>query len=92
MAQIIPIKELKNTMQVSELCHKKQEPIYITKNGYGDMVMMSMDCFEEMRKRIEFYEKLLISEREFDKGEYGDAFKHLEDLRKKYELQTDNIR
>ena len=91
MAQIIPIKELKNTLYVSELCHKNREPIYITKNGYGDMVMMSMDFYEDMRKRIEFYEKLLISDKEFEKGEYGEAFIRLEDLRKKYALQADNI-
>ena len=91
MAQIIPIKELKNTLRVSEMCHNSQEPIYITKNGYGDMVMMSMDFYENMMKRIEFYEKLLVSEKEFERGEYGDAFKRLEDLRIKYELQSDNI-
>ena len=55
------------------------------------MVMMSMDFYEDMRKRIEFYEKLLISDKEFEKGEYGEAFIRLEDLRKKYELQADNI-
>ena len=91
MAQIIPIKDLKNTLHVSEICHKYQEPIYITKNGYGDMVMMSMDYYENLRKRMEFYEKLIISEREIDRGEYHDAFGALEDLRKKYGLQTDNI-
>ena len=37
MPQIIPIKDLKNTSEISEMCHKAEEPIYITKNGYGDM-------------------------------------------------------
>ena len=35
MPQIIPIKELKNTSEISEMCHRTEEPIYITKNGYG---------------------------------------------------------
>ena len=46
MPQIIPIKDLKNTSEVSELCHSTSEPIFITKNGYGDMVLMSMETFE----------------------------------------------
>ena len=37
MPQIIPIKDLKNTSEISEMCHKAEEPIYITKNGYGDI-------------------------------------------------------
>ena len=48
MPRIIPIKDLKDTSGVSELCHSMKEPIYITKNGYGDMVIMSMELFEEL--------------------------------------------
>lgn len=36
MPQIIPIKELKNTSEISELCHSVSEPVYVTKNGYGN--------------------------------------------------------
>lgn len=46
MPQIIPIKDLKNTSEISEMCHKSDEPIYITKNGYGDMVIMSIERYE----------------------------------------------
>ena len=37
MPQIIPIKDLKNTSEISDMCHRAEEPIYITKNGYGDI-------------------------------------------------------
>ena len=47
MPQIIPIKDLKDTAKVSEMCHKSSDPIFVTKNGYGDMVLMSMEAFEE---------------------------------------------
>ena len=47
MPQIIPIKELKNTSEISDLCHKTNEPIYVTKNGYGDMVIMSIEKYEK---------------------------------------------
>ena len=47
MPQIIPIKELKNTSEISEMCHDSDEPIYVTKNGYGDIVIMSMELYEQ---------------------------------------------
>ena len=37
MPKIIPIKELKDTAKISEMCHENDGPIYVTKNGYGDM-------------------------------------------------------
>ena len=41
MPTIMPIRDLRNTSEISELAHKKQEPIFITKNGYSDLVVMS---------------------------------------------------
>jgi len=47
MPQIIPIRDLKNTSEISEKCKKSNEPIFITKNGYGEMVLMNMKVYEE---------------------------------------------
>ena len=55
MPQIIPIKELKNIAEISDMCHKSEEPIYVTKNGYGDMVIMSMENYENTMNRIAMY-------------------------------------
>ena len=52
MPQIIPIKDLKNTSEISDMCHKTEEPIYVTKNGYGDMVIMSMEIYEIGRAHV----------------------------------------
>ena len=52
MPQIIPIKDLKNTSEISDMCHKTEEPIYVTKNGYGDMVIMSMEIYESTMRQI----------------------------------------
>ena len=41
MPLILPIKELRNTNNISNIAHKHQEPIFITKNGYSDLVVMS---------------------------------------------------
>ena len=52
MQQIIPIKDLKNTSNISEICHTTDEPVYITKNGYGDMVIMSIEVFENITEKF----------------------------------------
>jgi len=48
MPQIVPIKELRDTNTISDKCHAKMEPIFVTKNGYGDLVIMSMETYEEL--------------------------------------------
>ena len=47
MPRIVPIRDLKNTTAISTLCHEDKEPIFVTKNGYGDMVIMSMETYEK---------------------------------------------
>ena len=48
MPKIMPITDLRNTTEVSNLCHTVGEPVFITKNGYGDMVIMSMETYDEL--------------------------------------------
>ena len=63
MPRIIPIRELKNTNNISELCRSTNEPIFVTKNGYGELVVMSMETYDEQLRRLEFYQELAISEK-----------------------------
>ena len=86
MPQIIPIKDLKNTSEISDMCHKAGEPIYVTKNGYGDMVIMSMETYEEMRKQISVYRDIEISERQVETGHVRDAREALQELKTKYSI------
>lgn len=46
------------------MCHRTEEPIYITKNGYGDMVIMSMESYESTIRRYAMYRDLEMSERQ----------------------------
>ena len=46
MPTIMPIRDLRNTSEISEIAHKLQEPIFITKNGYSDLVVMSAELYE----------------------------------------------
>jgi PHD/YefM family antitoxin component YafN of YafNO toxin-antitoxin module len=84
MPQIRPITELRNTNEISELCHKKNEPIFITKNGYGDLVVMSIETYEQQLAIVEVYKKLIEAEKEIKQGTLLDGEQVLEDLRNKY--------
>ncbi|MBC3898662.1 MULTISPECIES: type II toxin-antitoxin system Phd/YefM family antitoxin [Acetobacterium] len=86
MPKIIPIKDLKNTSQISEMCHVAEEPIYITKNGYGDMVIMSVEMYEITMKRLNMYRQLELSENQIDTGKTRDARESLDNLKKKYAI------
>lgn len=83
MPQIIPIKDLKNTSEISDMCHKTNEPIYITKNGYGDMVIMSMESYENVMRQLAVYGDIEISERQLENGQTKDARSALADMRAK---------
>ena len=50
MPLIMPIKELRNTTEISNIAHKEQEPIFITKNGYSDLVVMSSELYDKFCK------------------------------------------
>lgn len=86
MPHIIPIKDLKNTSEISELCHKTNEPIYITKNGYGDMVIMSMEIFESSMRQLSIYRDIEISEKQIESGQTKEAKTALAEMRAKYGL------
>ncbi len=73
MPKIIPIRDLRDTGRMSELCNASREPIFITKNGYGDMVIMSMAVFEERMAQLEMREKILAAKAQADSGELIDG-------------------
>lgn len=84
MPEIIPIRDLKNTTAISELCKKSTEPVFVTKNGYGDMVIMSMDAYEEKLALLDIYEKLDAAEEDYRVGRVMDAHASMTALRAKY--------
>lgn len=86
MPQIIPIRDLKNTSEISEKCHSYNEPIFITKNGYGDMVIMSMETYEKSLFLASVYGKLEEAEKQFAEGKVLDGDASLKGIRAKYGL------
>jgi PHD/YefM family antitoxin component YafN of YafNO toxin-antitoxin module len=86
MPHIIPIRDLKNTGAISQMCQEVDEPIYITKNGYGDMVIMSMKLFEDSLFMQNVYNRLAESETNFENGQKSNAKKSLKRIREKYNV------
>ena len=86
MPRIIPIRDLKDTSAISQMCSESSDPIYITKNGYGDMVIMSMKAYEEKMWLLDAYAKLAEAESELQSRKTVDARSALKELRKKHGL------
>ena len=84
MPQIIPIKDLRDTNKVSELCNSVNEPIFVTKNGYGDMVVMSMAAYEEKLAKLDMFSKIMEGKAQADDGELTDGATAIKKLRGKY--------
>lgn len=59
MPHIRPVSDLRNNFaDISRIVHETAEPVFLTKNGYGDMVVMSMEAYEKFKLDIMIYEKL----------------------------------
>ncbi len=72
MARIRPISDLRNKSQeISKICHDTGEPVFITKNGEGDLVVMSLAAYERDQARLELYRLLGEAEEDLRSGDRG---------------------
>ena len=83
MPNIRPISDLRNNSnEISEFCRATREPVFITKNGVGDMVVLSVESYERQQAQLELYAKLAQAEMEIAAGAPGiDFFDFAEKLR-----------
>ena len=85
MPIIMPIRDLRNTNEISNLAHKEQEPIFITRNGYSDLVIMSSELYDRFAKINRIDQAIYESEKEIENGaEEVDADIVFAELEKKY--------
>ena len=84
MPTIKPISELRNNAnEISDLCHRFQEPVFITKNGTGDMVVLSIEEYERQQSLLDLFSKLSVAESESASGLARDFDKFESELRGK---------
>ena len=85
MPIIKPISDLRNkARKLSELVHKSREPVFITKNGEGDMVLMSLAQYADLQRRLDLYGKLAVAESQVAAGQRGRTLSQvMKNLRKR---------
>ena len=75
MPSIRPISELRNNAnEISDFCRQTREPVYITRNGTGDMVVVCIEEYERQQALIDLYGKLAVAEQEIASGAVGEDF------------------
>ncbi|TZE83149.1 type II toxin-antitoxin system Phd/YefM family antitoxin [Calorimonas adulescens] len=95
MSHIRPVSDLRNNFaEISRIVHETEEPVFLTKNGYGDMVVMSMEAYERKLFESEIYFKL--KEAELQAKSTDKRFSHEEvfnDLRTRLadKAESDNV-
>jgi prevent-host-death family protein len=85
MPVIKPISDLRNKAnEISQLVHNADEPIFITKNGEGDMVVMSLTHYAKLQKKLELLNKLSAAQAQHAAGDKGRPLAHVvRDIRKR---------
>ena len=85
MPVIMPIKDFRNTSEISDMAHRTQEPIFITKNGYSDLVVMSSELYDKFVKNNRIDQAIYESEKEMEEGGTSvDLDEAFEKLNRKY--------
>lgn len=72
MPIIKPISSLRNkTREIAALCHEQDEPVYLTTNGEGDLVVTSIEHYERLRTKVDLFGKLAAAQTQAAAGEEG---------------------
>ena len=84
--QIIPMRDLKNTVEVERLCAKENGPVFVTKNGYGRLVVMDIEYYERTMQKL--FEAKLISDglEDVKAGRTVDGDEAIRAIREKYDI------
>ena len=84
--KIIPMRDLKNTVEVEKHCVKEQGPVYVTKNGYGRLVVMDIEYYEKTMQKM--YEAKAVMEglKDLKEGNTEDVVDKISKLKEKYDL------
>ena len=82
--QIVPMRDLKDTVKIETLCSETKAPVFVTKNGYGKLVVMDLEYFERLMNQV--YEAKVINEGLTDlyAGKVIDGKLVQEEMSKKY--------
>ena len=81
MPNIRPSSDLRNKYnEISLMCHEADDAIYITKNGCGDLAVMSIEAYEALTEKVDLYRKIEKGFKEIEEGKFRDAKEILKEL------------
>ena len=83
---IVPIRDLKDTVKIENLCSANKEPVFITKNGYGKLVIMDIAFFEEVMNELYIAKSLKEGLDDVKEGKLHNGPSVLDELKTKYGL------
>ncbi|MCH3942486.1 MAG: type II toxin-antitoxin system Phd/YefM family antitoxin [Atopobiaceae bacterium] len=89
MPVTIPVRDLKDTAKVCELCQESEEPIIVTRNGYEVMVLVKPDDYHRMHRdsrKQELYDAIAYAEAQCDRGECSNMIEDLKRMWAEYGL------
>ena len=82
--QIIPMRDLKNTVEVERRCAEENGPVYVTKNGYGRLVVMDIEYFERTMRKMYEAQAIITGMEDVKAGRVVDGASALKELKDKY--------
>lgn len=83
---IVPMRDLKDTVKIESLCAQNNEPVFVTKNGYGKLVVMDISLFEQMMNDIYIAKSLKEGIDDMKQGNVKDGKSVMEEMKTKYGL------
>ena len=82
--KIIPMRDLKNTVEVERLCTEENGPVFVTKNGYGRLVVMDLDYYEKTMRKMDEATTILDGLKDVKSGNTVEGDTAISNIRSKY--------
>ena len=82
--QIVPMRDLKNTVEIERKCAEANEPVFVTKNGYGRLVVMDIEYYERTMRKIDEAKYVNKGIDEYAEGKVMDGKSSIQRLREKH--------
>ena len=82
--KIIPMRDLKNTVEVERLCAEENGPVFVTKNGYGRLVVMDIDYYEKTMRKMDEAKTILDGLKDVKSGNTVEGDTAISNIKSKY--------
>lgn len=84
--KIIPMRDLKNTVEVERLCAEENGPVFVTKNGYGRLVVMDIDYYEKTMRKMDEAKTILDGLKDVKSENTVEGDTAISNIRNKYSI------